>query len=122
MDTHRRGRAFEHLAASRLQREGFRIEARNVRAGREEIDLVARRGPLVAFVEVKGRTRGDRGHPLGAIDHRKRAAIARVARDWIHRHGRAGDVYRFDAVAVVRSRDGWRVDHIADAWRLGQGM
>ena len=119
MDTHARGRAFEHLAASRLRRDGFTVEARNVRFGREEIDLVVRRGRLVAFVEVKGRSRSDRGHPLGAIDHRKRAAIARVARAWIGRHGRAGDVYRFDAVSVVRATDGWRVDHVPDAWRLG---
>jgi putative endonuclease len=119
MNTHMRGRAFEHLAASWLARRGFRIEARNVRSGREEIDLVVRRDDLVAFVEVKGRGRRDRGHPLRAIDHRKRAAIARVARDWIRRHGRPGDVYRFDAVAVIRSGDAWEVQHVADAWRLG---
>lgn len=90
-----------------------------MRFGREEIDLVIRRGGLVAFVEVKGRGRTDRGHPLGAIDHRKRSAIARVARDWIARHGRHGDVYRFDAVSVTPGARGWRVEHVADAWRLG---
>jgi putative endonuclease len=119
MNTHLQGRAFEDLAASWLRARGFGIEARNVRFGREEIDLVVRRGELVAFVEVKGRTCGGWGHPFLAIDHRKRAAIARVARDWIRRHGRLGDVYRFDAVAVVRFGEAWQVEHVADAWRLG---
>lgn len=119
MDTYLRGRAFEHLAADHLRRLGYRIEARNVRAGREEIDLVIRRDTIVAFVEVKGRTAEDHGHPLLAIDHRKRTRIARVARAWIRRHGRPGDTYRFDAVAVTRGPGGWRARHVADAWRLG---
>ncbi|HKK93803.1 MAG TPA: YraN family protein [Longimicrobiales bacterium] len=119
MDTHLRGRAFEHLAADHLRRLGYRIVARNVRAGREEIDLVVRNGDVVAFVEVKGRTCVHHGHPLMAIDRRKRARIARVAREWIGRHGRPGDTYRFDAVAVTRGPQGWRTHHVADAWRLG---
>jgi len=119
MDTYLRGRAFEDLAADHLRRLGYRIEARNVRAGREEIDLVVRRGSVVAFVEVKGRAAVDHGHPLLAIDHRKRARIARVARDWIRRRGGPLDTYRFDAVAVTRGPRGWRVHHVADAWRLG---
>lgn len=118
MNTHLRGQGFEDLAASHLVRDGYRIEARNVRFGREEIDLVVRRGSTVAFVEVKGRTRDDRGHPFFAIDHRKRAAIARVARNWIRHHGHARDVYRFDAIAVIRSQGHCRVEHVADAWRL----
>jgi len=119
MDTHRRGRTFEREAASYLQRQGYRLVASNVRAGREEIDLIVRRGDLVAFVEVKGRTRSGSGHPLEAIDHRKRAAIARVARAWIAEHGRPGDLYRFDAVAVLPGARSSRVQHVADAWRLG---
>lgn len=97
---------------------GYEIVARNVRAGREEIDLIVRRRRTVAFVEVKGRAGRGRGHPLEAIDHRKRSAVARVARAWIREHGRAGDRYRFDAVAVLPGPAGWEVEHVADAWRL----
>jgi putative endonuclease len=119
MDTHARGRGFEALAAEYLRRAGFSVVGRNVRHGREEIDIVVRRGDLVAFVEVKGRASADVGHPLVAIDHRKRAAIARVARGWIRRYGRSGDRYRFDAVAILPAPTGWAIDHVADAWRLG---
>lgn len=119
MNTHLRGVRFEQLAAEYLERAGYHVLDQNVRAGREEIDLVVRRGDLVAFVEVKGRAARGRGHPLHAIGARKRAAIARVARSWIARHGHPGDVYRFDAVAVLPGGRGWTVEHVADAWRLG---
>ncbi|MDT8367816.1 MAG: YraN family protein [Longimicrobiales bacterium] len=119
MNTHVRGRGFEELAERHLRQAGFVVVARNFRCGREEIDLVARRGTLVAFVEVKGRARRDAGHPLHAIGPRKRAAIARVARDWIREHGRPGESYRFDAVAILPCEEGWEVDHVTDAWRLG---
>ena len=117
--SHRFGVEGEALAAEHLEREGWRVVARNYRFGHREIDLVARRGRVVAFVEVKARARLRWGHPLAAIDARKRAEIERVARVWLDRHGRRGDEFRFDAIAVYRSDDGTlRVEHVPDAWRL----
>ena len=62
----------EQLAADHLVRAGWTVLHRNFRLGKKEIDLVARRGEVVAFVEVK--TRGGRGygHPLEAITWKKR--------------------------------------------------
>ena len=118
-DSHRLGLSGEDLAARHLEGEGWRIVARNYRFGHREIDLIARRGRTVAFVEVKTRSRLRWGHPLLAIDARKRAEIERVARVWVERHGRAGDEYRFDAIAIVRSGEGaLRIEHVPDAWRL----
>ena len=117
-EPHRLGREGESLAVAHLRAAGWRIVARNYRHGRREIDIIARRGDEVAFVEVKTRSRGDRGHPLEAIDWRKRREILQVARAWIARHGRPRDRYRFDAVAV-HARGGARtVQHVEDAWRL----
>ncbi|HLL45831.1 MAG TPA: YraN family protein, partial [Longimicrobiaceae bacterium] len=109
----------EQLAADHLVRAGWTVLHRNFRMGRKEIDLVARRGEVVAFVEVK--TRGGRGygHPLEAITWKKRREIGQVASAWIDRHGREGDVYRFDAVAVLVSGGGEPViEHVEDAWRM----
>ena len=119
MDTHARGRRFEDHAARYLSAAGWTLLGRNVRAGRREIDLVIRRGRTVAFVEVKGRRDDRTGDPLAAITPRKQIEIARVAREWIRTHGRPGDEYRFDAVAV-RCRPGGRVEveHVEDAWWL----
>lgn len=118
-DSHRLGMTGEDLAARHLESAGWRIVARNYRFGHKEIDLIARRGCLVAFVEVKTRARLRWGHPLLSIDRRKRAEIERVARVWLERHGRRGDEFRFDAIAVYRSDAGaLHVEHLEDAWRL----
>lgn len=113
------GRRFEDAVASQLAEAGWTILDRNVRFGRKEIDLVIRRGDLVAFVEVKGRRGSAYGHPLEAITGKKRQEIESVARWWIERFGRAGLCYRFDAVAVEAPPGGaLRIRHVEDAWRL----
>jgi putative endonuclease len=118
-ESHDFGRHCEDLAARHLRRIGFCILSRNYRAGHREIDLIARKGTLVAFVEVKGRQRRDFGHPLEAITARKRREIESVARQWLARHGRPGWSYRFDAIAVQATGDGTLLlEHAEDAWRL----
>jgi putative endonuclease len=116
---HELGRRGEALAAALLQERGWTILERNFRLGHKEIDLVARRGRVVAFVEVKTRTGERFGHPLEAITRAKREEIRRVAVAWVARHGRRTDLYRFDAVAILY--DGAappRIEHFEDAWRL----
>lgn len=109
----------EELAARFLQRAGWTILERNFRMGRKEIDLIARRGEVVAFVEVKTRTGLGYGHPLEAITWKKRREIQQVAAAWIDRKGRPGDLYRFDAIAVqVRGGGPPQVEHVEDAWRM----
>jgi putative endonuclease len=107
----------EALAARLLERAGWTILLRNFRMGRKEIDLVARRGEVVAFVEVKTRAGSGYGHPLEAITWKKRREIHQVALAWIDRFGRPGDTYRFDAVAVQVSGSHESIDHVEDAWR-----
>lgn len=117
--SHHLGIRGEEVAARHLEEKGWRIVARNWRFGHREIDLIARRARTVAFVEVKTRARLRWGHPLLAIDARKREEIQRVARVWHARHGRRGDEFRFDAIAVYRDEDGaLHVEHVEDAWRL----
>ena len=109
----------EELAARFLQRTGWTLLDRNFRMGRKEIDLVARRDGVVAFVEVKTRAGSGYGHPLEAITWKKRREIQQVAAAWIDRKGRPGDTYRFDAVAVMIAGGGEpRIDHVEDAWRM----
>ena len=114
---HRRGLAGERLALAYLTSCGWQIEAHRFRVGRHDVDLVARRGSLVAFVEVKTRSDEAFGSPVEAIGWQKRRAITRVAEVWRIRHGRAGDEYRFDVVTVAGLAWARRVEHIADAWR-----
>jgi putative endonuclease len=111
----------ERLAARHLRKHGYTILARNYRFGRREIDLIVARDDLVAFVEVKARAGTGYGHPLEAITAQKRREIERVARFWLHRHGRPALRCRFDAVGVIVRRNGAPIiEHLPDAWRLGE--
>lgn len=109
----------EEIAALHLERSGWRVLHRNYRLGHKEIDLVALRGEVVAFVEVKTRSGRGYGHPLEAITAKKRREIRQVALAWIDRHGRPEYTYRFDAVAILLPAGGApEVEHVEDAWRL----
>jgi len=103
----------EELAARYLAREGYRIVARNVRAGGVELDLVVQRGRVCAFVEVKTRRSRSHGPPEAAVDERKQQRLARGAAAWLReqRGWRARRV-RFDVIAVEPGADGnWQLRH-----------
>jgi putative endonuclease len=112
----RLGEEGEGLAARFLEERGYRIVARRWRGAGREIDLVAKKGGVVAFVEVKTR-RDPLTPPVLAVDHRKRHQLAAAARlaavRWPARE------FRFDVVSVVMEKGGVRVEHLADAFRLG---
>jgi putative endonuclease len=109
----------EQLAVEHLERAGWMVLSRNFRIGHREVDLVARRGEVVAFVEVKTRAGLGFGHPLEAITAKKRREIQTVAQVWVERHGRPGDVYRYDAIAVlILAGAEPRIEHVEDAWRM----
>ena len=113
----------ESRAAQYLARRGYRIAARNVRAGGVEIDLVAIRGRLIAFVEVKTR-RGTRfGGPEEAVDAAKRARLVRGAAAWLREHPDRRRRVRFDVISVRKRGAGkaeqWQLDHWKAAFDAG---
>jgi putative endonuclease len=124
MSDHRRtlGAHGEALAAAHLAREGYRIVGRNVRAQGVELDLVAAKGDLRVFVEVKTRRSRRLGLPEEAVDRRKRERLVRGAAAWMREHRvRAGSV-RFDVIAVERSANGdWALRHLRGAFDASRG-
>ncbi len=120
-----KGRWGEALVARHLHDRGWTILDRNWRAGPVELDLVVRKGRILAFVEVKTRFGAGFGHPLEAVTPRKRKEVERVARAWLRARGSGelrGGVLRFDAVSVeVGPRGAPRIRHFPDAWRIGDG-
>ena len=108
----RRGHKGEALAALWLQLKGWRILARRLRTPVGEIDLVARRGCTVAFVEVKARaTVADADLSL---DRRRLRRVAAAADAVLARYARPGDLSRIDAIFIVPRR--WP-RHVADVWQ-----
>ena len=118
MHSHQLGTSSESHAACFLQHRGYQILARNFRIGRKEIDIIARKCNIIAFVEVKARSGTGCGHPLEAITWKKRREIMQVASAWIDRHGHASLTYRFDAVAVIWRGHAYTIEHIENAWAL----
>src|SRR5688572_19868677 len=111
------GELGERVAERWLVRHGWRVLQRRFRNGRRDIDLVAERDGLVAFVEVKAR-RGDRfGDPVEAVNWRKQRELARSAAVWIDRHGRPTDSYRFDVIGVLLEGNSVRIKHIENAFQ-----
>ena len=118
MQSHDLGRRSEDIACDYLRSRGWRILARNFRSGHKEVDIVARLGHTVAFVEVKARARTDCGHPLEAINWAKRREIAQVARAWLRANAIAGAEYRFDAIAITWRGASHLLEHVENAWTL----
>ncbi len=117
---HQLGVEGEEIAKGFLLSAGWSIEDHRFRMGRLEIDLVARRGDMVAFVEVKARIGQAFGSPLEAVTAGKRREIARVAAAWLDRNGRPSDTYRFDVIGVTLSPHAApQVEHVEDAFWPG---
>ena len=100
------GLASESLAVDVLKESGYRILARNYRTKMGEIDIIARDGDTIVFVEVKARRDGGLyGHPKYAVTRTKQQKISKVALYYLKGTGQIGCRARFDVVAIV-SRDG----------------
>lgn len=107
----RRGKRGESLARMRLILAGWRIVARNLREPSGEIDLIARRGRIIAFIEVK--SRDDRGAALEAVSARQQQRIQRAAQVFLARRPDLARLQpRFDVIAVT----GLWPRHLANAW------
>ncbi len=92
-----KGRAGEDLAVAHLEREGYQVLARNVRTAGGEIDIIARDGALVCFVEVRRRARAF--DALVSVDPKKQRRLTRAASAWLAAQP-AAPRCRFDVVVV----------------------
>jgi putative endonuclease len=122
MWTERAGRSGERIAEEFLALRGLSVVERNARVGRGEIDLVARDGDTIVFVEVKFRTGEAFGGPLATLSAKKREDVSRAAAGWLARAGLHGRPVRFDVVGLTWAADGseLRVTHVPNAWAGGR--
>ena len=109
------GKLGEDKAADYLTEKGYEIVARNYRFKHAEIDMIAKKGKLLIFVEVKTRTNTNYGMPEEFVDYAKTRLIMRVAEHYIFATNWHFDV-RFDIVSVVIGKDSIRIKHFEDAF------
>jgi putative endonuclease len=111
------GDAGEDLAAAALKKRGYKILERNYVTPLGEIDLIARQGKTMVFIEVKTR-KGDRfGAPQEAVSAAKQARLRRLA-DYYLKQKRLGQdvLLRFDVVGITLTEDAPRVEIIQNAF------
>ncbi|MHB1311056.1 MAG: YraN family protein [Gemmatimonadaceae bacterium] len=116
------GELGERIAERWLIRQGYTVRARRWRSGHRDIDLIASRGDVVVFVEVKTRAAMEFGDPVQAVHAQKQRSLIRSAREWLAKHeataGTAAAVYRFDVVGVLLRDRRVFVRHIEGAFSL----
>ena len=112
----------EREAASLLRRRGLRVLRRGFRTKHGEIDLIAREGDVLVFVEVKTRRRGD---PAEAVTVEKQRRLTLAALEFLKRHGLLEHRCRFDVVSVLWPDDDGAptLEHYRDAFEAhGRGQ
>ncbi len=110
----KRGRQGERLAGWWLRLKGWSILARRARTPAGEVDLIARRGAMVAFVEVK--MRGSGAALDEAIDARRLARVAAAAESLAAHYLQPGDDMRIDVILLA---PGQRPRHLENVWHGG---
>ena len=115
---HEFGKRSEALAEEYLKRKGFEILERNYRHGHKEIDLIAKCGNTVVFVEVKaGRSRSF-GAPQERVNQAKQRNLIDAANSFIQKHDLADCDFRFDVLAISYEKGQQLVDHIENAFMV----
>lgn len=100
------GRDGEKRAVCFLNAQGYRIIEQNYRQSFGEIDIIAKDGKTLCFIEVKTRETDDYGHPFEAVTRPKQKVIRKVAQMYLIEHDIVDEFVRFDVVGVHFDENG----------------
>lgn len=117
MNPREAGQWGEEIAARYLESHGWRILARGFRVRGGEIDLVAARDGMLAFVEVKTRRNPSRDDGRGAVHGAKQRRLTRAAGLFLARRRLEHMPCRFDVILIGRGDTEWDIVHIAEAFQ-----
>ncbi|HEY8132576.1 MAG TPA: YraN family protein [Thermoanaerobaculia bacterium] len=116
MDSRELGRRGERRAAWFYRLRGYSIVARNARLRGGEIDLVVRRGSVLAFVEVKTRQSLAAGEGYESVDRAKQLQMVRLADEYLAKHRHHGDI-RYDVLSLYWTGRRFVIRHFPDAFQ-----
>lgn len=109
------GKEGEDKASDYLIEKGYEIVARNYRFRHAEIDIIAKKGKILLFVEVKTRRNLSFGMPEEFVDYAKTRLIMKAAENYIFEIDWQFDI-RFDIISVIINQNNFRIRHIEDAF------
>lgn len=110
-----RGARNEEIAAQHLVRRGYRIIERNFRTRLGELDIIARDGNTLVFVEVRSRSTADYGQAIEMVNLHKQRKVTRMAWQYLKNRQPIFQIARFDVIGITAGE----LVHIEDAFRLG---
>lgn len=113
-----RGRRGEVAVETYLRRQGYQITARNFRCRVGELDVVARDGNELVFVEVRSRSSALFGRPEETVDRHKQLRVRRAAQCYLLATGQTNAWCRFDVVGLLVDAEGrvLHMEHIKNAF------
>lgn len=120
-DRIRTGKKGEDIAVAYLKGEGYQILERNYRCPFGEVDIVAKDGNTIVFVEVKSRRSERFGDPQVAVGQEKQKKISMISLNYLQEMRIPSDNARFDVVAVKMFPEGTKVELIRNAFDLAFG-
>ena len=114
------GNEGEQAAVDLLEAGGYRVLARNFRCAWGEVDVVAERGELLCFVEVRARSSAAWGDPAHTVSWAKQRRVAKAALHYLFERGGPKErMVRFDVVSVLGRGQAAVVEHIPNAFDAG---
>lgn len=116
MDRLALGKAGEDFTCDYLKKHGIQVLARNYRAKKGEIDIIARDGDSIAFVEVKTRSSKRYGTAGEAVDYRKQQMIVKTAQWYIMQNNIKEFNFRFDVAEVSADGGDMSINYIRNAF------
>lgn len=112
------GNEAEDLACSFLTDKGWQILERNYYYGHSEIDIIAREGNTIVFIEVKMRSGTRFGNPIEFVNEKKIGHVFRAAEHWAREHEVSDAPMRFDVIGILKIKGkSSEIEHFADAYR-----
>ena len=112
------GLSGEECAADWLAKEGYVILERRFRCPMGEIDIIARQGRIIVFVEVKARHSAGYGSPAEAVTWGKQRKLLRTAQLWLLQKGSTEAACRMDVIEVLQQEEAPVIHHIPNAFGM----
>ena len=116
MTKKQKGHFGETIAVKFLKKNGYKIAERNYRFGKSEIDIIAFKGPILTFVEVKLRKNYDFGYPEQHLKPTQVEAIKRAAEHYLSQLTSIPTFIRFDIIALKFDGNNLEINHIQDGF------
>ncbi len=114
---HAVGKAGEEVAIQYLRQQGYQVLERNYRCRFGEIDLIARDGSTLAFIEVKTRRSQRFGPAAAAVTLEKQRHLVKASQVYLTRKRKAHELCRFDVVTIELDADRLHIELIKDAFQ-----